>query len=76
MSGSRAGRHIVHNERVRLLATTINSVALAFLIGGVVAPAVSEQLHAGWHAFVTLVWIGFGVGLHYAARAVLGRLRE
>ena len=63
----------IHNERIKLLATSINAVALAMLIGGFVAPATTGQLHGGW--LVTLVWLGFGSGLHYAARSVLGRLR-
>ena len=65
----------IHNERVKLLATTINSTALAFVIGGFVAPTVSGQLRAGWHALITLIWLGLGAGLHYAARAALGRLQ-
>jgi hypothetical protein len=43
----------IHNERVKLLATTINSTALAFVIGGFVAPTVSGQLRAGGHALIT-----------------------
>jgi hypothetical protein len=68
--------HAVHNARVQLLATLLNNLALAFIVAGFVAPTVSGQLHAGWHALVTLVWIGWGGSLHYAARVVLGRLRE
>jgi hypothetical protein len=67
---------LVHNERVKLLATTLNSIALAFIVAGLVAPTASGLLRAGWHTLVTLVWIACGVGLHYVARAVLGRLQE
>ena len=30
--------HTVHNARVQLLATTLNNVALAFIVAGLVAP--------------------------------------
>lgn len=65
----------VRNARIQLLATTLNNVALAFVIGGFVAPAVSGQLRPNWSGLSTLAWIALGIGLHFAARAVLGRLK-
>lgn len=41
--------HAVHNARVQLLATALNNVALAFVVAGFVAPAVTGQLPTGWH---------------------------
>lgn len=65
----------VHNARINLLATLLNNASLAFIGGGFIAPAVTGQMHGGWHILATFAWIGFGFGLHLAARAVLGRLR-
>lgn len=71
-----APMHAAHNARVQLLATLLNNISLAFIVPGFVAPAVSGQMQAGWHVSVTTAWTGFGVGLHSAARAMLGRVRE
>ena len=65
----------IRNERTKLLATTLNNAALAFVIGGIIAPAITGNLVLGWHTLATLVWVGLGVCLHLSARAVLGRLR-
>lgn len=66
---------IIHNERVRLLATILNNAALAFIVAGFIAPLATGQLQGGWRAAAVLLWIALGVGLHFSARAVLGRLR-
>ena len=65
----------IHNERVRLLATILNNAALAFIVAAFIAPVASGHLDLGWHVVTILAWVGFGVGLHFSARAVLGRLR-
>jgi hypothetical protein len=52
--------HAVHNAKVQLLATLLNNLALAFIVAGFVAPTVGGQLHAGWDALLTVVWIGGG----------------
>lgn len=46
-------RSAIGNERVKLLANTLNSAGLAFGIGGFVAPAISGQL-AGWGAVIPI----------------------
>jgi hypothetical protein len=61
---------LVHNERIKLLATAINNTALAFVIGGFVAPEISARPSA-W----SVVWIGVGAALHLAAQSVLGKLK-
>lgn len=71
MSGS-ASATAIHNARINLLATLLNNAALGFVGGGFIAPAVTGQLHGGWHALATLAWISLGVALHFAARIVLG----
>ena len=65
----------IHNERVRLTATIVNNAALAFIVAGFIAPAAARQLQGGWQAAATIFWIALGVGLHFVARAMLGRLR-
>ena len=66
--------NLIHNERIKLLATFLNGIALAFAIGGAVGPAVSGGLHGtGWLA--SLAWFGLGLGLHLCAHGVLGRLK-
>jgi hypothetical protein len=68
--------HTVHNARIQLLATGLNNFALAFIVAGFVAPAVSGQLQSGGRILVTLAWIGFGIVLHVSGQLVLGRLRQ
>ena len=46
------------------------------IIAGFVAPVVTGQLPTGWHALVTVAWIGLGVGIHLCAQLALGRLRQ
>jgi hypothetical protein len=47
--------HAVHNARIQLLATACNNLALAVIVAGLVAPAVSGQLH-GSRSIVMLAW--------------------
>ena len=67
--------HAIHNARIQLLATLLNNAALAFIVAAFIAPVASGHLDFGWHVVTILAWVGFGVGLHFSARAVLGRLR-
>ena len=72
---------MVRNERLKLLATALNNMAVATIITAVIAPVVT--LFNGstgtavtiWWAFGSAVWILAGLGLHLAAQGVLGRLR-
>lgn len=73
MSGSHATQ--LHNERTKLLATALNNLALAIIVVGFVAPAISGQLHGGGQAAATLAWISGGIILHFFAQTVLGSLR-
>jgi hypothetical protein len=66
----------IHNARIQLLATLLNNASLLFIGTSFIIPAITGQLPTGWRALVTIAWVGFGVGLHFSARAVLGRLRE
>jgi hypothetical protein len=75
MSAMSGTSSTIHNARITLLATLLNNSALAFIVAGSIAPAVTGQLHGGGHLIVTLAWIGLGAGLHCVAWLVLGRLR-
>lgn len=68
--------HTIHNARVQLLGTMVNNIAVAFVVAGFVAPAVTGQLPDTGRTVVTLAWIGIGIALHFIAQLVLGRLRQ
>jgi hypothetical protein len=68
--------HAVHNARIQLLATALNNLALAVVVAGLVAPAVTGQLQGGWRLLVTLAWVRFWIILHVGGQVVLGRLRQ
>lgn len=58
---------------MKLLATALNNLALAFVIAGFVASAVGGQLlSGGWHLWVAVAWGMIGVVLHFAGQLVLG----
>ena len=70
---------LVHNERIKLTATWLNSIAAAAVAVGGISPtiaAASGVMSVGLAAFLVPAWIVGGVGLHFAARAVLGRLKD
>jgi hypothetical protein len=73
MSGTKATQ--VHNERTKLLATALNNLALAIVVAGFVAPAISGQLRGGSQTVATLACIIGGIILHLFAQAVLGGIR-
>ena len=69
------------NERIKLLATTVNTVGLAFFVIGVVVPLIA--LLYGADTPTSPYWVHIGVWwlvqaaiLHLGARAVLGRIEE
>ena len=66
---------MIRNERLKLLATTLNNLGLAFAIGGFVGPVIGGRLPIGWAGLIPIAWFGAGAGLHYAAQWVLGRLQ-
>lgn len=72
---------LVHNERTKLTAGLMNTVAAAIFITGLVAPgvALSYDLPSpakGWTAIgASVLWTIFGLGIHLLARHVLGRLK-
>lgn len=73
---------LVHNERTKLTATWLNTLASASIAAGGISPLVAilygfSQPHQemGITALLSLIWILAGIGLHIVARLVLGRLK-
>ncbi|TXM66295.1 hypothetical protein FV226_23765 [Methylobacterium sp. WL12] len=70
---------LIHNERTKLSATWLNSIAAAAVAVGGIAPsiaAVTGTLSPLLAAGLVLFWFLVGAGLHFTARAILGRLRD
>jgi hypothetical protein len=65
-----------HNARINMMATLMNNLAVAFVVAGFIAPAVSGHLDGAGRFIVALVWMLVGFGLHSVALAILGRLRQ
>ena len=63
------------NERLKLLATGFNNLALAFLIGGIVGPLVAGNQALWSRPLSTAAWVASGLSLHLCAQFVLGFLR-
>lgn len=63
------------NERVRLLASTFNILAIAFVIYAVLAPAVFWSNYVSFIDATTWIWIMAGLVLHLAAHHLLGALQ-
>ena len=67
-----------HNEQIKLLATAISNVGVAFVVIGFVTPITAASfnlggvgpLSSGTAAF-TLVWLFTGIGIHLIARRIL-----
>jgi hypothetical protein len=75
---------LIHNERTKLSAICLNTVAAATVVTGVIAPLVAVVLGlptsgattALAFALATIVWLLFGLVLHLGARYILGRRQE
>ncbi len=68
--------HTVHNARITLLATALNNIALAFLVAGLIAPAVTGQLQGRTRLLAVLAWAGTGLVIQLTAQFALGMLRQ
>jgi MFS-type transporter involved in bile tolerance (Atg22 family) len=72
---------LIYNERTKLTATLMNTVAAAVFITGVLAPLVAFSYDLPGPnkgvaaAVVSLIWILAALGIHLLARAQLGRLK-
>ncbi|MBI1203973.1 MAG: hypothetical protein GC182_15840 [Rhodopseudomonas sp.] len=74
---------LVHNERTKLTAAWLNTLATALVAAGVFAPGVavlyglsSFQLGRGFVVVILLGCLAVGVTIHFAAWTLLGRMRE
>lgn len=74
---------LVHNERTKLTASWLNTLATATVAAGVFAPlaaliyGVSQTPPSSLpFAALTVACFVFGAFLHFLGRLVLGRLRE
>ncbi len=74
--------HLVYNERVKLLAITLNTTAIAVIVTGAVAPTVGAvygtlaSVPSWWLMTVGSTCFVVGAGLHLGAQYALGRLRD
>jgi hypothetical protein len=75
--------HLIHNERTKLTATWINTLAATFIAAGTIAPvaAILYGLSAlpispGRVVILAVACAAVGVTIHFGARAALGSLRE
>lgn len=74
---NKAGR----NERRKLTATAVNTIALSFIVTGIVVPVVSltqvtGNAPAGCPMGFVPVWLAVGAGLHVVARKMPVGLEE
>ena len=69
------------NERVKLLANTVNTIGLAFFVPGFVVPFIALAYGAeppkspNW-LLVGVWWVGQAMTLHLTARAILRGIEE
>lgn len=63
----------VFNERIKLIATSMNAVALGLIGFAVLRPVTDAQMALGWPA---MWWAIVGVAFHLSAHYVLGMLEK
>lgn len=71
--------NLIHNERIKLTATWLNSIAAAAVAVGAIAPSIAAVTGATsppLAAVLALFWLFVGASLHFSARAILGRLKD
>jgi len=66
--------HAIHNARVQLFATALNTLGIGAIISGVVVPEVNGAAPAA-SAVHMLLWLALGIDLTALAQSRLGRLR-
>jgi hypothetical protein len=68
---------LIPNERTKLAATYLNGLAIASAAIGGISQAVAAGSGGSVTAYPAMLgWIALSLGLHLAAQAFLGRLRE
>jgi len=80
VTDAEAAAKLVHNEQMKLGATLFNSVAVAFIVTGLVVPVVAVTYgttvprNPSWLAYAVL-WVGAAALNHQIARRFLSRMR-
>ena len=64
-----------YNERLKLIATAINNIAVAFIVIGAVTPIAAGHVPGTPAGLVPLVWVLVGIILHMVGQYALGDLR-
>jgi dipeptide/tripeptide permease len=75
---------LIHNERTKLSATWLNTLAAATVATGVIAPIAAVVfglpttvgISLLYFVLAALLWLILGIVLHLGARYILGRLQE
>jgi hypothetical protein len=72
---------LVHNERMKLLASAMSNTGVATIVTAIVAPTAgffygSAAPSGGWWPVLALAWFVGGMSLHITAQLLLGRLEE
>jgi hypothetical protein len=75
---------LIHNERIKLTASCLNTLATTIVATGVIAPLVAIVLGfpavgaISWGVYIlaAVAWLVLGTVLHLLARQILGRLLE
>ena len=72
---------LIHNERIKLLATALSNTAVATFATAILAPIAgflygSAAASSTWWPLMGLAWFSGGLSQHITAQLVLGRLRE
>jgi hypothetical protein len=73
---------IVHNERIKLLAGTLNTMGIAMAVTGAIAPVVGAiygtmpPMPLWGRIFAGMVWFSAGAIIHLVAQLTLGRLPD
>jgi len=69
---------LIHNERAKLLAGSIDRLSTAFVAVGVLGQVLSlSPAQATWRDYADVgAWFSASIVLHLIAQAILGRLRQ
>jgi hypothetical protein len=65
---------LIHNERTKLVATTLNTLGIALIVAGIIAPTVAASYRLsepmrweGWWFLIGIAWLAVGGALHIGA---------
>ena len=63
---------MIHNERIKLLATAFNNLGVAAIVAGIFAPTVNGTVGDPLHI---TAWLAYGASFVAIAQLVLERLK-